>query len=108
MIDSILQNLISNAIKFTNPSGTVKISSNEKDDYIEIAISDNGIGMKPEDVNNLFLLGKQRSKTGTAEEKGTGLGLLLCKEMIMKLNGVLTVESELSKGSTFRFTLSKA
>ncbi len=108
MIDSILQNLISNAIKFTRSSGTVKISSNEKDDFIEIAISDNGIGMKPEDVNNLFLLGKQRSKTGTAEEKGTGLGLLLCKEMIMKLNGILTVESELNKGSTFRFTLLKA
>jgi PAS domain S-box-containing protein len=108
MIDSILQNLISNAIKFTNPSGTVKISSKVLKDFIEISVADNGIGMKQEDVNNLFQLGKQRSKSGTAEERGTGLGLLLCKEMIAKLNGNLFVESELHKGSTFSFTIPRA
>lgn len=108
MIDSVLQNIISNAIKFTNYSGTVRISSKQIGNHIEISVSDNGIGMSSNEIKNLFQLGKQRSKSGTAEEKGTGLGLLLCKEMIAKLDGHLTVESELGKGSTFRFTLPKS
>jgi PAS domain S-box-containing protein len=105
MVDSVLQNLISNAIKFTNVSGCIKISSSITDNFIEISISDDGVGMSGEEIDNLFQIGKQKSKTGTSEEKGTGLGLILCKEMINKLNGQLKVESEIDKGSTFSFTL---
>jgi PAS domain S-box-containing protein len=105
MVDSILQNLISNALKFTKTTGFVKITSKVLDKFVEISISDNGIGMSKDEIENLFQLGKQKSKTGTSEEKGTGLGLILCKEMITRLNGQLKVESEVNKGSTFSFTL---
>lgn len=108
MVDSILQNLISNAIKFTKTNGTVKISSDKTKYVAEIIISDDGIGMNEEEIQNLFIIGKQKSKTGTAEEKGTGLGLILCKEMINKLNGQLKVKSTINCGSTFSFTLAKA
>ncbi|MBI5404315.1 MAG: PAS domain-containing sensor histidine kinase [Ignavibacteriae bacterium] len=108
MLDSILQNLLSNAIKFTNAGGNVKICSESKNGLIEISISDNGIGISQEEIENLFRLGRQRSKSGTAEEKGTGLGLILCQEMINKLNGQLKVESVKNHGSTFSFTLPEA
>ncbi|MCX6165466.1 MAG: PAS domain-containing sensor histidine kinase [Ignavibacteriae bacterium] len=107
MVDSILQNLISNAIKFTKASGLVKITSKVTDNFVEISIIDNGIGMSRDEIENLFQLGKQKSKTGTSEERGTGLGLILCKEMIIRLNGQLNVESEVNVGSTFSFTLPK-
>jgi|WetSurMetagenome_2_1015567.scaffolds.fasta_scaffold77971_1 PAS domain S-box-containing protein len=107
MVDSILQNLISNALKFTKTSGFVKITSKVLDKFVEISISDNGIGMSRDEIDNLFQLGKQKSKTGTSEEKGTGLGLILCKEMVTRLNGQMKVESVVNKGSTFSFTLPK-
>lgn len=107
MVDSILQNLISNAIKFTKSSGIVKITSKVIYKFVEISITDNGIGMNLDEIGNLFQLGKQKSKTGTSEEKGTGLGLILCKEMINMLNGQIKVESEINNGSTFSFTLPK-
>jgi PAS domain S-box-containing protein len=107
MVDSILQNLISNAIKFTKSSGLVKITSKVINKFVEISITDNGIGMSRDEIENLFQLGKQKSKKGTSEEKGTGLGLILCKEMINMLKGRLKIESEVNKGSTFSFTLPK-
>ena len=105
MVDSIIQNLLSNAIKFTNINGTIRVVSAKKDGETEICICDSGIGMTKEEIENLFILGKQKSKSGTSEEKGTGLGLILCKEMISKLNGTLSVESEPGKGSTFKVRL---
>jgi len=105
MVDSILQNLISNAIKFTNVSGCIKITSKVLDKFVEISISDNGVGMSRDEIDNLFQIGKQKSKIGTSEEKGTGLGLIICKEMITRLKGQLKVESKVDEGSTFSFTL---
>lgn len=107
MVDSILQNLISNAIKFTKSSGTVKITSRLAKKFVEISIADDGIGMSRYEVANLFQLGKHKSKSGTSEEKGTGLGLLLCKEMITLLKGKISVQSELNIGSTFTISLPK-
>jgi len=105
MVSSIFQNLISNAIKFTNPGGSVKISSTILENEIEISICDSGIGMTETELENLFLIGKQKSKAGTYEERGTGLGLILCKEMISKLNGRIAVESKPGDGSIFKLSL---
>ncbi|MFA5404777.1 MAG: HAMP domain-containing sensor histidine kinase, partial [Ignavibacteria bacterium] len=107
MVDSILQNLISNAIKFTKTSGLIKITSKMLNNFIEISVADNGVGMSKDEIGKLFILGKQESKIGTSKEKGTGLGLILCKEMLKCLNGKLKVKSEVDKGSTFSFTLPK-
>lgn len=108
MVDSILQNLLSNAIKFTKATGRIKVSSKIIDDFVEISVADNGIGMNKKEIESLFRLGVQKTKKGTANEKGTGLGLVICKEMITRLNGRLTIKSEVNKGSTFSFTLPKA
>ncbi|MCK4639686.1 MAG: HAMP domain-containing histidine kinase, partial [Bacteroidales bacterium] len=77
------------------------------DDFIEITIADSGIGIKPEDIKKLFGIDIGFSTVGTDNEKGTGLGLILCKEFIEKNNGKIWVESELGKGSNFIFTLPK-
>ena len=77
----ILRNLISNAIKFTHVNGTINISAARKDDFLEVAVSDNGIGMSTKKVEQLFKNAHVDSTFGTNNEKGTGLGLFLCKEM---------------------------
>lgn len=105
----VLRNLISNAIKFTERKGEIKISSesiffNEKC-YQKITVADNGIGIQPEKLNNLFRIDKTESFPGTENEKGTGLGLLLCQEFIEKQGGQLFVESTFGKGSEFSFIL---
>ncbi len=108
MLQSVIQNLISNAIKFTNSGGQVTISSEAKNDTIEISIKDTGVGMSKEDIENIFRIDKHHSTLGTAQEKGTGLGLIICKELVEKNNGKIWIESELKKGSKFIFTLNKA
>ncbi|MBF0117697.1 MAG: hybrid sensor histidine kinase/response regulator [Desulfobacterales bacterium] len=108
MIKIVVQNLISNAIKFTREGGIVKISSQTKSNFEEINVSDNGIGISAKDLNNLFKIDVRQSKLGTAEEKGTGLGLILCKEFVEKNGGRIWVESEIDKGSIFKFTLPTA
>jgi signal transduction histidine kinase len=108
MLQTILRNLISNGIKFTNEKGKIVISANSGNKFIEISVKDNGIGMTEETKNRLFNLGNSVSKNGTAGEKGTGLGLLLCKEFIDKHNCRISVESEIGNGTTFKFTLPKA
>jgi len=105
MLKTILRNLISNAIKFTNLNGEVSINALKKNNYVEIAISDNGTGMNEETQNKLFNLDTNETTQGTAEEKGSGLGLILCKEFVEKHAGKIWVESELGKGSVFKFTL---
>ena len=105
MLHSVVQNLVSNAIKFTNEGGEIKVISDMKDEYTEVAISDNGVGMDKDTLEKLFRLDTQVTFLGTKNEKGTGLGLILCKELVEKCGGKIWVESELNKGSTFHFTL---
>ncbi len=105
MINTILRNLISNAIKFTNPGGKIVISMQQKLDETVVAVCDNGIGIKKGTIGKMFRIEESLSKLGTQNEKGTGLGLLLCKEFVEKHGGKIWVESEPGKGSTFYFSI---
>lgn len=105
MLNTVIRNLISNAIKFTNVGGYIKVSAELKQDQVEITISDNGIGINKEKCNELFSITSNTTTLGTADENGSGLGLVLCKEFIQKNNGDIWVESEENKGSNFIFTL---
>ncbi len=105
MIETVLRNLISNAIKFTNTGGSVKITASTKGDFAEVNVSDNGVGVSKKYLKDLFKIDEQYRRDGTANEKGTGLGLILCKEFIEKNNGTISVESEVAKGSKFSFTI---
>lgn len=107
MVTMVFRNLITNAIKFTREGGEVKISAKPTGNYEEITVSDTGIGICEEDIKKLFRIDVTHSAHGTAKEKGTGLGLILCKEFIEKNGGEIWVESELGKGSDFKFTLPK-
>lgn len=100
-VDTILRNLTDNAIKFTPAGGKVSIESETKDGKLIVYVKDNGVGMDSEDVKNIFRIDKRITSKGTNDEKGTGLGLYVCKEMIEKMNGSIHVESEIGKGSTF-------
>ncbi|MDD2304558.1 MAG: PAS domain S-box protein [Prolixibacteraceae bacterium] len=105
MIRTILRNLISNALKFTSKNGKVEIKAFHSENKVEISIVDNGIGIKPEDIDKIFKIGSSFSKRGTENEKGTGLGLLLCKEFVEVHGGEIWVESEEGKGSSFKFSI---
>jgi PAS domain S-box-containing protein len=105
MIDTIVRNFVSNSIKFTKPGGDIIIKGIINGDNAEVSVTDTGIGISQEDQKNLFRIDEQSRREGTANEKGTGLGLILCKEFIEKNNGVLWVESEEGKGSRFSFTV---
>jgi signal transduction histidine kinase len=105
MLQTILRNLVSNAIKFTAKGGKVNIIANSTDHTIEISVSDSGIGMTQTVIDNLFKIDVKTSRKGTEGELGSGLGLLLCKEFIEKHEGEIRVESKVKKGSTFYFTL---
>ncbi|MEI6887759.1 MAG: ABC transporter substrate-binding protein [Bacteroidota bacterium] len=106
MLQTVIRNLVSNAVKFTRKAGNIRLSaiaSGEKN--VEISISDTGIGMSQEMVNGLFLLDSQTNRQGTGGEPSTGLGLIICKDFIEKHGGKLYVRSEEGKGSTFYFTV---
>ncbi|MEX1187999.1 MAG: ATP-binding protein [Bacteroidia bacterium] len=105
ILNTILRNLISNAIKFTGYGGHIRVFAITKQDHVEITISDDGIGMNKERLKELFTISSNSTTIGTANEKGTGLGLVLCKEFVEKHNGEIWVESEEGKGSDFKFTL---
>ncbi|MCO5266676.1 MAG: tetratricopeptide repeat-containing sensor histidine kinase [Lentimicrobium sp.] len=107
MISTILRNLISNAIKFTPKGGVVSIeaSISEEQQWVEIAVKDNGRGMSKEMQSKLFDIASNISTKGTEKESGTGLGLILCKEFVEKQNGKIRVESESGHGSSFYFTI---
>jgi signal transduction histidine kinase len=105
MLLVILRNLISNAIKFTNPKGKINVYTLQNDNFIEIAVSDNGVGMNEETRKKLFDISTNITSPGTANEKGSGLGLILCKEFVEKHGGKIWIESEEGKGSIFYFTL---
>jgi signal transduction histidine kinase len=105
MIKTILRNLISNAIKFTHKNGKVEVKAMAINNQVEISVSDSGIGMTKEIIAKLFRIDANQSTPGTENEKGTGLGLVLCKEFIEKHGGKIWVESESGKGSTFKFSI---
>lgn len=104
-INLVVRNLISNAIKFTHEGGSVSISSQIKDGFLHISVLDNGVGISSDKIPLLFTQYKNNSTKGTGNEKGTGLGLMLCKEYVEKNNGQIWVESEQGKGSCFLFSL---
>ncbi len=103
MIDTVLRNLISNAIKFTHPDGCITIEATQTKNEIEVKVIDTGVGIKQDAIDGLFRIDNNYSTTGTNNEKGTGLGLILCKEFIEKHDGRLKVESKINKGSVFSF-----
>jgi two-component system sensor histidine kinase/response regulator len=101
----IIRNLLTNAIKFTHPGGKIIVSTKMEGDFLEISISDTGIGISPKNLSKIFRIDSKFSSLGTNKEKGTGLGLILCQEFVEKQGGTIRVESELGKGSKFTFTL---
>ncbi|HLN54580.1 MAG TPA: CHASE domain-containing protein [Bacteroidales bacterium] len=105
MLKAILRNLISNAIKFTKPGGSVKVTASRDEDGITISVADTGIGIKPQQQESIFDISKIVSTSGTTGERGSGLGLILCKEFVEIHQGTIWFTSEWGKGSDFRFRL---
>lgn len=106
MLQSILQNLLANAIKFTKSGGTVQVSATQISEKLtKISIKDTGVGIDSKNLKKIFRTDSTVTTPGTENERGTGLGLLLCKEMIERHGGTISVESDLGKGTTFYFTL---
>lgn len=105
MLKTIIRNLIGNSIKFTADGGRVHIEAKEENKRIEISVTDTGVGMNPDLINLLFNLEHNITKTGTKGEKGTGLGLLLCKEFVEMHGGKIWVNSKPGEGSTFAFSI---
>lgn len=102
---TVLRNLISNAIKYTPSGGTISINAVSRDDHIEVEVHDNGVGIPPEKITKLFRIEKNISTKGTANESGSGIGLLLCKELLEKQGSQIWVVSKVNEGSSFYFTL---
>lgn len=107
-INIVIRNLLTNAIKFTEQKGKIVVSTDSVDEYVSIAVSDTGVGMNQEKIAILFDANIHTSTKGTEGEKGSGLGLLLCKEFVEINGGKIWAESTLGKGTTIRFTLPTA
>lgn len=107
LLKTVLRNLINNAVKFTQRNGMVSIGCKKDTDVVEVYVKDTGIGMSKKEKENIFKIDKVSSKPGTEKEKGSGLGLILCKEFVEKHGGTIWVESEPDIGSTFKFTIPK-
>ena len=105
MITAILRNLVTNAVKFSQRDGLVTIDAQRTEDEVIISVKDTGIGIDTDTIEKLFIINEKTSEKGTENEKGTGLGLILCKEFVDKHGGKIWVESEPGKGSLFSFTL---
>jgi signal transduction histidine kinase len=105
MVKTVLRNLISNALKFSNAGDRIIVSSRLGEARVEVAVADTGIGIAPDALPKLFRVDKKHSTPGTAGEKGTGLGLSLCQDLIQQHGGTIWAESEQGKGTTFTFTL---
>jgi signal transduction histidine kinase len=106
-VNTVVRNLISNAIKFTPEAGKIELRVQPNGTEVTVSVADNGVGMSQEIMDKLFRIDTKHTTKGTADEKGTGLGLILCKEFIEKNGGRIWVESEIGKGSVFRFSLKK-
>jgi len=105
MFSTVFRNILANAIKFTPENGIISIHTVKKEGFCEISVQDSGVGISEENIQKIFRIDSNHSTLGTNGEKGTGLGLVLCKEFIEKHHGKIWVESELGKGSQFTFTL---
>lgn len=105
LLNAIIRNLISNAIKFTPSGGEISIRTEKNDKYMLVSVIDSGVGIDKNKIKNLFRIDTQHSTTGTNDEKGTGLGLFLVKEFVNKQGGTLNIESKVNLGSTFSFTI---
>ncbi len=105
MVHSIMQNLLANAIKFTRPGGKIELKATKENGMMKVSVKDTGVGIGQNNLIKIFRTDSTVTTPGTENEKGTGLGLLLCKEMIERHGGTISVESELEKGTTFFFTL---
>lgn len=104
-IFTILRNLLNNALKYTPEGGCITFTSIKKQDFVEISIQDTGIGIPPDILKKIFLVGENHSSLGTNMEKGTGLGLILCKDLLEKNNGYIRIDSEVGLGTTFTIGL---
>jgi signal transduction histidine kinase len=105
MIETVVRNLLSNSIKFSNENGTIELSFYVVNEYAIIEITDNGVGIPEKSLEKLFKIEEQISTPGTMKESGTGLGLLLCKEFVNINRGDIWVESIYGQGATFKFTI---
>jgi len=105
MINTVIRNLVNNAVKFTPPGGLVKVEARQDYNIIHIRVKDNGTGISEENMQKLFRIDIKYKTVGTSGEKGTGLGLILCREFVERNGGTMTVESTLNKGSNFGFTI---
>jgi signal transduction histidine kinase len=105
MLQTVLRNLMSNAVKFTHQGGAISISAEKTDDSVLLSIQDNGVGIRPENLKRLFRIDSPFSTNGTGNEFGSGLGLILCRDFLQKMGSEIRVKSEVGKGSTFSFTL---
>ncbi|HNW75418.1 MAG TPA: PAS domain-containing sensor histidine kinase [Bacteroidales bacterium] len=108
MIKTVLRNLISNGIKYAHPDGYVKITAQGNGNDVRIEVADNGIGIPPDLLSKLFVVGEKTERPGTAHEMGTGIGLILCRDFLEKHGTEIMVSSEPGKGSMFSFTLKKS
>lgn len=108
MIDTVVRNLISNAIKFTNPGGAVSITCQSEKDQLILKIADTGIGMSNERLNKIFHFNETSPKAGTKGEKGTGLGLYICKEFIEGNQGTIKISSQENVGTEVTITIPEA
>jgi len=104
-VQTVLRNLVSNAVKFTNSEGTIRIKAEVKDSFAIISVIDNGTGIAKEKQDKIFRIDAIGSSPGTAGEKGTGFGLLLCKDLVQRNGGQIWLKSEKGEGSTFSFSL---
>ncbi len=105
MLQSVMRNLLSNALKFTSENGTIEISAVEKNAEVKISVKDSGVGIPEARLSRIFDQDRPEKTFGTNKESGSGLGLILCKDFVEKNGGRIWVESEETKGSTFSFTL---
>ncbi len=108
MITTVIRNLISNAIKFSHPEGTISLRCTANNKFVELSVIDHGVGIPKEAQEKLFKIDQSVTTEGTSQEKGTGLGLILCKEFIEKNGGEISVDSNLNKGSAFTIKLPKS
>lgn len=108
MLNTIIRNILSNAIKYTPKNGTIAVIAENNGSEVHVSISDTGVGMTQNQIDSLFKVDVNNSTSGTENEKGTGLGLLVCHEFISKMNGKIDIESEVEKGTTFIISLPQA
>ncbi len=105
MVNTILRNLVKNAVKYSYRGGEVKVEGHEDDDMLFISVSDEGVGIEKDKLEKIFNIEEKTNTPGTENEGGSGLGLLLCKEFVERMGGKIYAQSEPGKGSKFTFTV---